>query len=244
MPAIEICIDCDGAQPLEEAVEAAYGGGAARVELCGAMQHEGLTPGADQIAAARRAFRKRPGLMVMVRPRPGNFVYTDIELQTMQRQLATAARLGADGVVFGVLRPGDGHLATQALRVLLADSARYGLKTTFHRAFDAMPDPFIALEELIDLGVDRILTSGTVWRRPGGALDGVERLGQLLIRAAGRIEIVVGGGVNPGNIGKLLAALPREAGPLSLHAYSGAQEGGQTTTAAVQALAVGDGRAG
>ena len=106
---------------------------------------------------------------------------------------------------------------------------------TCHRAFDATPDPDEALDTLIDLGVDRVLTSGVPWRQPGSAVDGLPRLLRTIERAAGRIEVVIGGGVNPRNAAILATALPATA-RASLHAYSGAQQNGVTTEAAVRAL--------
>jgi copper homeostasis protein len=110
------------------------------------------------------------------------------------------------------------------------------LKTTMHRAFDATPDPDAALDALLDLGIDRVLTSGLPWGQRGSALDGVKRLACTIERAAGRIEVVLGGGVTPVNVGPLLARLPLHLGRVSVHAYSGAQIGGRTTVDAVRLL--------
>jgi copper homeostasis protein len=154
----------------------------------------------------------------------------------MLDQIDAAAAAGADGVVFGALHGPDNRIDCAASRRLLAAARRHGLKTTMHRAFDATPDPDAALDALLDLGVDRVLTSGLPWGRRGSALDGVERLACTIERAAGRIEVVLGGGVNPANVGPLLARLPLHLGRVSVHAYSGAQIGGQTTVDAVRLL--------
>ena len=103
-----------------------------------------------------------------------------------------------------------------------------------HRAFDATTDLDATLDALIELGFDRVLTSGVPWGQRGSVLDGVERLARTIQRAQGRIEIVLGGGINPANVGLLLARLPLDAGRVGVHAYSGAQISGQTTIEAVR----------
>ena len=233
---VEICIDASDAAAVDRAVGAAYEGGAATVELCAAMHLDGLTPSVVCLVAARRACGQRPGLMAMIRPRAGDFCYSPAELALMLEQIDMAAQAGADGVVFGVLRAADQRIDLDASRGLLAAARRHGLETTMHRAFDATPDPDAALDALLDLGFDRVLTSGVPWGQRGSALDGVERLARTIERAQGRIEVVVGGGVNPANVGPLLARLPLDAGRVSAHAYSGAQIGGQTTVEAVRNL--------
>ena len=100
---VEICINCDGPQDIEDSVGAAHAGGASTVELCSAMHFDGLTPSVDQLSAARRAFDNRPGLLVMIRPRQGNFLYSPKEIVAIHRQIEAAATAGADGVVFGAL---------------------------------------------------------------------------------------------------------------------------------------------
>ncbi len=236
MIGVEICIDCDSDQSVDEAVAAAFEGGAATVELCGAMACDGLTPTQKQVVAARRAFTTRPGLMVMIRPRSGGFCYGKHELATMRRQIAMVAAAGADGVVFGVLHKCERRIDTAALQVLLATSAEFDLCVTFSRAFDAVADPFAALEILIDAGVDRILTSGTPWGKEKSAVNGIEQLRQIIASAAGRIEIVVGGGICASNIQDVFSTLVLSRRRVSLHAHSGAQQGGITTVSAVQAL--------
>jgi copper homeostasis protein len=200
------------------------------------MHLDGLTPSVACLVAARRAFRQRPGLMVMIRPRAGDFCYSSAEMALMLEQIDTAAAAGADGVVFGVLRAGDQCIDLDATQRLLAAAQRHGLMTTMHRAFDATPDPDATLDALLDLGVDRVLTSGVPWGQRGSALDGVERLARTIQCAQGRIEVVLGGGINPANVGPLLAQLPLHTGRVSVHAYSGAQVGGRTTVEAVHTL--------
>jgi len=233
---VEICINASDAAAVEGAVSAAYDGGAATIELCADMHLDGLTPSVDCLVAARWAFRKRPGLMAMIRPRAGDFCYSPAELALMLDQIELAAAAGADGVVFGVLQAADYRIDLAASQRLLASARRHGLKTTMHRAFDATPDADATLDALLDLGVDRVLTSGVAWGQRGSALDGVERLARTIQRAQGRIEVVLGGGISPPNVGPLLAHLPLHVGRVTVHAYSGAQIHGQTTVEAVRNL--------
>ncbi len=233
---VEICIEASDAAAVERSVRAAYEGGAATIELCADMHLDGLTPERACLAAARRAFRQRPGLMAMIRPRAGDFCYSPAELTQMLEQIDAAAEAGADGVVFGVLQAVDQRIDLAACRRLLDAARRHGLKTTMHRAFDATPDPDATLDALIDLGFDRVLTSGVPWGQRGTALDGAERLAQTIHRAQGRIEVVLAGGINPANVRPLLAQLPLHAGRVAVHAYSGAQIAGRTTVEAINAL--------
>jgi copper homeostasis protein len=235
---VEICIDASNAAAVKRAVSAAYEGGAATIELCANMHLDGLTPSVDCLAAARRAFRQRPGLMAMIRPRAGDFCYSSAELALMLEQIDTAAAAGADGVVFGVLQTGAQCIDLEASRRLLAATQGHGLTTTMHRAFDATPDPDATLDALIELGVDRVLTSGLPWGTKGTALDGAPRLAATIQRAQERIGIVLASGISPANVGPLLAQLPLHAGRVAVHAYSGAQIRGQTTVEAVRELVV------
>ena len=198
---VEICVEATSEERVRDAVRAAYLGGAATVELCSAMHLDGLTPDPQHIVAARQAFGNRPGLMVMVRPRAGDFCFSPAEVDLMTQQIEIAAEAGADGVVLGVLRSPDNRIAVDAMQVLVSTAKAAGLKTTFHRAFDATPDADEALDILIDLGFDRVLTSGIPWGRKGTALDGVERLAATIRRSQGRIEIVLAGGISPANVG-------------------------------------------
>ena len=122
------------------------------------------------------------------------------------------------------------------MQALVSTAKAARLKTTFHRAFDATPDADEALDILIDLGFDRVLTSGIPWGRKGTALDGVERLAATIRRSQGRIEVVLAGGINPANVGRCWARLPLAEGLVSVHAYSGAHVNGQTTVNSVRML--------
>lgn len=233
--AVEICIDAGEDRGMQAATAAAWRGGADRIELCRAMHLDGLTPDEEHVRIARDAFPGRPGLLAMIRPRDGDFAFSAAEIALMEAQIGIAADCGADGVVLGVLRAGDSRIAVSPLRDLTAAARARGLAVTVHRCFDATPDPDEALDTLIDLAVDRVLTSGLPWGRPGNAVDGLPRLLRTIQRAAGRIEVVIGGGVNPDNAATLVAALPAGA-RVSLHAYSGVQRAGVTSEEAVRAL--------
>jgi len=235
MIAVEICIRCDDRDNVHRDVQAAFAGDAARIELCGQMQDDGLTPAEELIGEARAVF-PRDGLLVMVRPRAGDFFYETEEVREMERQIQRAANIGADGVVMGALRKSDNRLDREVLAELVGVGKVHGLQITLHRAFDATPDPLEALDQLIDLQIDRVLTSGTPPPTPGGALEGVERLRQTIERAAGRIEVVIGGGVNPGNVAEILQPLPTARARLAVHAYSGVEVEGQVRVAEVKAL--------
>ena len=134
---------------------AAQEGGAGRVELCTALELGGLTPSHAQIALARE--RLRIPLYVLIRPRAGDFLYGELECETMLRDVETCASLGCDGVVLGVL-DAEGRVDTARCRPLIAAAGKLGV--TFHRAFDLSRDPAQALDEIVALGCERILTSG------------------------------------------------------------------------------------
>jgi copper homeostasis protein len=173
---------------------AAQDGGAGRVELCTALELGGLTPSQAQIALARE--RLRIPLYVLIRPRAGDFFYSDLECETMQRDIETCAALGCDGVVLGVL-DADGNVDMPRCRTLIAAAGSMGV--TFHRAFDLTRDPLSSLDDVIRLGCERVLTSGA----QASAWEGVPLIRPLVERSAGRIVVMPGAGVDAGNIGKL-----------------------------------------
>jgi copper homeostasis protein len=176
--AVEIC-----AGDLESAL-AAGAGGADRVELCDSLQVGGTTPSAGIIAEA--CARLSIPVHVLIRPRAGDFLYSEAELAAMRRDIDTARSLGAAGVVLGMLRR-DATIDRE-LTAALADRAR-PLSVTFHKAFDQVRDPDEALETLISLGVDRVLTSGG---RPA-AVEGIDVLRRLVQQSRNRIAILAGG---------------------------------------------------
>lgn len=184
---------------------AAQEGGADRVELCENLAEGGCTPSHGTLAAARD--RLRIPLYVLIRPRGGDFVYDEAEREVMLRDVEHCVGLGCDGVVIGALDPrGEVDVATcAALR-----AAAGPLATTFHRAIDVAPDPLRALEAAITLGCGRVLTSGG----QAGAPEGAAGIAALAARAAGRITVMAGAGIDAGNV----AALLRQAGVTEVHA--------------------------
>ena len=163
---------------------AAQAGGAHRVELCHNLAVGGTTPSAGAIALACRSLHIP--VHVLIRPRAGDFVYSAIELEAMQHDIEVAKKLSAGGVVLGVLKR-DATIDAERTAELIALARP--LSVTFHKAFDEVRDPFEALETVIALGVDRILTSGG----RATAVEGAPRLAALVERAKGRIVVMAGG---------------------------------------------------
>lgn len=187
--AFEICVDS-----VESAV-AAQDGGADRVELCDNLFEGGTTPSYGAIELARNFLDIK--LHVIIRPRGGDFLYSDIEFEIMKRDIDSAKKLGVDGIVIGVLRS-DGCIDTERTAEL-TEIAR-PMSVTFHRAFDVCSDPFSALEDLISIGIDRVLTSG---QRPNG-VEGSELIGKLVEKADGRILILACGSLDESNIADVI----------------------------------------
>lgn len=184
---------------------AAQAGGAGRVELCSALELGGLTPSHASIAMVRE--RLRIPLYVLIRPRAGDFLYDDDECEAMRRDIETCAALGCDGVVLGVL-DADGGVDMQRCYELIAAAGHLGV--TFHRAFDLVRDPRRALEDVIALGCERVLTSGG----QASALEGAALIRGLIEQASGRIALMPGAGVTVDN----LAALASATGAHEFHA--------------------------
>lgn len=195
---LEIC-----ANSVESCIEAQKGG-AYRVELCAGIPEGGTTPSYGDIAIAREKLDIK--LNVIIRPRGGDFLYSKLEHEIMLKDIEIARKLGADGVVFGCLTA-DGDIDMDKNAELM--SAAKGMDVTFHRAFDMCRDPFDALEKIIDLGFNRILTSG---QKPK-AEHGVELLKDLVTKAGNRIIIMPGSGVNANNI----AMITKDTGAKELH---------------------------
>jgi copper homeostasis protein len=188
---IEVCVEgADGAA-------AAEAGGADRIELCAALIEGGITPSAGVVRATLAAVRVP--VRVMVRPRGGDFLYSDREFAAMLDDVAALRHSGAEGVVAGCLAA-DGTVDEARTRALVEASAP--LKLTFHRAFDMTRDKDATLEALIRCGVDCVLTSGG---RPD-AIESVDVLHRLGMRSAGRITVMACGGLRPETIGKVRRA--------------------------------------
>ncbi len=182
---IEVC--CGS---VDDAVEAEKGG-ADRIELNSAIFLGGLTPSLGLIIEAKK--RLDIPVMVMIRPRAGGFCYTQAEMAVMQRDARLAVEHGADGIVFGILTS-DGLVDTERCKRII--ELAQGRQTVFHRAFDVTPDPLKALDQLMDLGHTRVLTSGQQKTAP----EGIELISKLIVHAGNRIEILPGSGLRPHNI--------------------------------------------
>jgi len=183
---IEIC-----ANSAQSCVEA-EAGGAKRVELCAAIPEGGTTPSYGTIKSAQ-ALTSSIDINVIIRPRGGDFLYTETEIQTMLQDIEMCKNMKVHGVVFGCLTS-DGDIDVDLMRKLI--KASKPLSVTCHRAFDVCRDPFKALEQLIELGCNRILTSG----QQSDAVKGIPLITELVKRAAGRIIIMPGCGVRENNI--------------------------------------------
>ncbi len=167
-------------------------GGANRVELCAGIPEGGTTPPYGDMLTARK-YLTTTKLHVIIRPRSGDFLYSPLEMEIMLKDIELAKKIGADGVVFGCLTA-EGDVDIDKMKVLM--EASKGLSVTFHRAFDVCRDPMQALEDIIALGCDRILTSG----QEAKAELGTKLLAELNKKADGRITLLAGCGVNEENI--------------------------------------------
>jgi copper homeostasis protein len=194
----EICVDSVAG------VRAARDAGADRVELCADLLEGGTTPSRGMIRQARTIEGIR--LHVIIRPRGGDFLFDDDEFAVMEADIDTAKAEKADGVVIGLLAA-DGAVDAGRTRELIARARP--LSVTFHRAFDMTPDPFEALEALIQLSVDRVLTSG----QEVSVLEGLPLIADLIRRAGDRIIVMPGGGITARNAARVV----REARPQEMH---------------------------
>jgi copper homeostasis protein len=195
---VEACVDS-----VESAI-AAERGGASRLELCDNLVEGGTTPSAGAILECRK--RVSIPLYVMIRPRGGDFLYSDVEIEVMWRDIAHAKQLGADGVVLGLLKP---NATVDVTRTAVLVAAARPLDVTFHRAIDVARDPEEALEALVGLGIDRVLTSG----QAPTAVKGAGVIARLVRRAAGRIVILAGGGIDEKNV----ASIVKQTGVREVH---------------------------
>ncbi|WP_426129669.1 copper homeostasis protein CutC [Pararhizobium sp. PWRC1-1] len=188
---LEVCVE-DAA-----GLRAAVDGGADRIELCSALSVGGLTPSPGLMALAGKVDIP---VYAMIRPRPGDFVFDASDIAVMRVEIDAARSAGLAGVVLGASGP-DGSLDRETLGMLV-DHAQ-GLGLTLHRAFDLVPDFAEAVEIAVDLGFERILTSGGAKRAP----DGVDALAGVIADAKGRISIMPGSGVTLATVGGLLSRL-------------------------------------
>ena len=186
---IEVC-----AYSVQSALNAQTGG-ADRVELCTNMYEGGTTPGYAEIKLARKLLNI--DLNVMIRPRGGDFCYSDIEFELMKIDIEQVKEAGADGIVIGLLTE-NAEIDSERTSELI--SLAQPMSVTLHRAFDKAIDPLKSMESLIEIGVDRILTSG----QNHSAYEGKELIKQMVEKAEGRIIIMPGGGINKNNVNEIL----------------------------------------
>lgn len=186
---IEVC-----ANSLESAL-IAQKEGADRIELCQSLNEGGLTPSAGTLKAVREALSIE--IHVLIRPRSGDFCYSEIELTEMKADIKYVKELGIDGVVFGILDL-DGNIDKAACTELI--SIARPLTLTFHRAFDMCKEPIKALNDIIELGFDRLLTSG----QENKAIEGIQLIKKLVDYADDRIVIMAGSGINAENIQQII----------------------------------------
>jgi len=180
---------------LRDAVDAQYGG-ADRIELCARLSVGGRTPSPTLLRKVKSTVQIP--VFVLIRPRSRDFCYTNAEFTRLLHQIIEAKSHGADGIVCGALLP-NGHLDVERTAQMVA--AAHPLPFTFHRAFDRCQEPLTAIDRLAELGVQRILTSGQC----PTALEGIENLKAFAKYAAGRLTILVGGGVRPEHLSALMA---------------------------------------
>ncbi|MHB8906293.1 MAG: copper homeostasis protein CutC [Melioribacteraceae bacterium] len=186
----EACVDS-----IESAL-AAQDGGADRIELCADLLEGGTTPSAGTIDLVCK--QVNIPIMVMVRPRGGDFCYSDLEFEEMKRDIEFIKQFNVAGIVLGILRE-DGTVDKERTKTLI--QAARPMQITFHRAFDMTRNPFEALDDLTELGIERVLTSG----QESNVVEGVETLKKLVEKAGGKIIIMPGGGVNENNVSQIIA---------------------------------------
>ena len=197
---LEVCVDsvCNALT--------AQSAGAQRIEFCANLSEGGTTPSPAQIEIARKQMQIK--LYVIIRPRGGDFLYNETEFEIMKSDIHFCGKTGCDGVVIGMLHP-DGIIDKERNRELIGIASRYAMGVTFHRAFDRCADLFEAMETVIELGCERILTSGGY----DTAVEGAEIIRQLIENAGERIIIMPGSGITPENMGELI----QKTGAKELH---------------------------
>ncbi|XP_036592270.1 copper homeostasis protein cutC homolog isoform X1 [Trichosurus vulpecula] len=186
---MEVCVDS-----VESAINAERGG-AGRIELCSGLLEGGTTPSMGVLQVVKQCIQIP--VFVMIRPRGGDFLYSDREVEVMKADIRLAKLYGADGLVFGALTE-DGRVDSELCMALL--STCRPLPVTFHRAFDMVQDPVVALETLLTLGFERVLTSGC----DSSALEGLPVIKQLVEQAKGKIVVMPGGGITERNLQRIL----------------------------------------
>ncbi len=176
---------------------AAQDGGAARVQLCENLYEGGTTPSYGEIMMARKLLHVK--LSVLIRPRGGDFLYTPLEFEVMAADVRNCIEAGCDGIAIGILNP-DGTIDKRRCTELIRMAKQWGVSVTFNRAFDMCSDLCQGMEDIIEMGCERILTSGG----KSTAMEGASKIARLIEKAAGRIIIMPGSGVNELNVTDLV----------------------------------------
>ena len=197
-PLLECCVDC------VESALAAKKGGADRLELCANLIIGGTTPDINLYHRIREQCDIL--ITVLIRPRFGDFCYTDEEFEIIRRDVKMFREAGADGVVIGILKP-DGSLDVERMKILMEEAGP--LSVTLHRAFDVCADPMQALQQAKELGIDTILTSG----QKNTAVEGAQLLQELVKAADGDVDILIGSGVKA----SVIEQLAPQTGATSFH---------------------------
>lgn len=191
MVSLEVC-----ANSITSAI-AAQKGGAIRVELCDNLHEGGTTPSYGEILLSRKHLHIK--LYVLIRPRGGDFLYTDLEFEIMKADVRHCIDVGCDGIVVGLLNP-DGTVDKERCAQLVSMAKSHGLGATFHRAFDVSANLDKTLEDIIEIGFERVLTSGG----KSTAMEGASSIKNLIAKAAGRIMIMAGSGILENNVADLV----------------------------------------
>lgn len=188
---VEIC--CGS---YEDAMNA-YHGGAKRIELNSGLHLGGLTPSLGTLLLTKKNTNLK--VITMVRPRGAGFYYSEADFEVMKEDALLMMQNGADGIAFGCLKE-NGDIDKEQTKQIIDIVKKYNGEVVFHRAFDCVNDPFVAMETLISLGVDRVLTSGL----ENKAMEGIEMIKTLQERYGERIEILAGSGMNASNAKEMM----------------------------------------
>jgi copper homeostasis protein len=200
---IEFCIES------EAAAKAAQKHSAHRIELCRSLDKDGLTPTIDLIKSCKAVYKGE--IHMMIRPKEGDFHYNENELIQMKKEIKLAHQFNLKGVVFGLLLK-NGNLDIAKTKVLHKYAKKFNLETTFHRAFDHCKKPLDAINQLIDIGVDRLLTSGQKEK----AINGINLIEELIDLSKKRIQIMAGSGIDEKNVMQF-SAINVDAVHFSIH---------------------------
>jgi len=234
MAAVEICLASDSPIDLRQQVDKICQAGAARIELCAQMDQAGLTPQPHAIAIARAVSKNCVELLVMVRPRSGDFQYSQSEVRQMCEQIRSAADNGANGIVIGAINAQGSDFDRPNMEELIVLAEQLGLTVGIHRAFDVITDRKAALKQLKEWQVKRVLTSGGKWGGNSKATDNQHALAELITFADDAVEVVIAGGINVSQIRQLNTTFAQTQGRYSYHAYSSVLSTSSATTNVIE----------